>query len=129
MQKHPFGSIYWHVSGIVERPHPFFNPVADPSSHQTSIFDSHQLASFEFPRGWHHGMSMLSRNTGKSPKWSTYLPTYSAGIFLMETSLCFGHNLPLTPNYIRISISCRFLLVFSNTINLSWHRQITGCCI
>ena len=76
LHKHPFGFIYWYVSGIVERPHPFFNPVADPSSHQTSIFDSHQLASFEFPRGWHHGMSMLSRNAGKSPKWSTYIHIY-----------------------------------------------------
>ena len=64
-----------HLSGFVERPNPFFNPLADPPSHQTSIFDSHQLASFEFPRGWHHGMAMLSRNAGKSLKWSTYLPT------------------------------------------------------
>ena len=67
------------LSGIVERPHPFFNPVADPPSHQTSIFDSHHPASFEFPRGWHHGMTMLSRNAGKSLKWSTYMSTYSAG--------------------------------------------------
>ena len=65
--------------GLHKHPHPFFNPVADPPSHQTSIFDSHHPASFEFPRGWHHGMTMLSRNAGKSLKWSTYMSTYSAG--------------------------------------------------
>ena len=88
-----------HLSGFVERPNPYFNPVADPPSHQTSIFDSHQLASFEFPRGWHHGMAMLSRNAGKSLKWSTHLPSRGKSKILMGTCLCFGQNLPLTPNW------------------------------